>query len=142
MKRLILLSVFFITLLFLNKTIVAQNDNNILVVTTWYLNIPEDGTPAEFDSLSTFITDNVVKKNPKIISRYVVRHFWGSDSRQVVVMTEYANMDDIDLAGEEGSKLFQKAFPNEEDRKAFNKSFGKYWNGYHSDEIYSVVSKK
>ena len=51
-------------------------------------------------------------------------------------------MEDVDLADKEGSKLFKEAFPNEEDRKGFGSAYRKYWNGHHSDEIYSVVSKK
>lgn len=142
MKKIILTFVFFVSLLFVNKTTVAQDDNNIMVVTTWTITAPEDGTFSEYDSLTAIINDKVVSKNSKIISRSVVRHLWGSDSRQVVIITEYANMDDIELAGEEGDKLFKKAFPSEEDRKAFGKKFGKYWKGYHADEIYSVIAKK
>ena len=142
MKKIILTFVFFVSLLFVTKTTVAQDDNNIMVVTTWTITAPEDGTVSEYDSLTAILNDRVVSKNSKIISRSVVRHLWGSDNRHVVVMTEYANMGDIELAGEEGSKLFKKAFPTEEDRKAFGKKFRKYWNGHHSDEIYSVIAKK
>ncbi len=142
MKKIFMLFIFFSALLFVNKTIVAQDQNNILLVTTFYLDIPEDGSRSEFDSLSVVLNDKVISKNSKVIRRYIVRHQWGSDSRQVVVMTEYANMGDIDIADEEGNKLFQKAFPTEEERKAFGSKYRKYWNGHHSDEIYSVLAKK
>ena len=142
MKKIILSIVFLMALLFVNNTMFAQDDNNIMVVTTWYVDTPEDGSVAEFDSLSALLNKNVVSKNSKIISRYLVRHFWGSDSRQVVTIAEYANMDDIALAWKEGNKIFEELYPNEEDRKAFWKAYNKYWNGHHSDEIYSVLAKK
>ena len=112
MKKIILSIVFLMALLFVNNTMFAQDDNNIMVVTTWYVDAPEDGSEAEFDSLSALLNKNVVSKNSKIISRYLVRHFWGSDSRQVVTITEYANMDDIALAWKEGNKIFEELYPN------------------------------
>lgn len=142
MKKIILSFVFLIALLFINHSMFAQDDNNIMVVTTTYADSPEDGSAAEFDSLSALLNKNVVSKNSKIISRYLVRHFWGSDSRQIVTMTEYANMSDIALAWKEGDRIFKEFYPDEEDRKAFWKVYGKYWNGHHSDEIYSVLAKK
>lgn len=142
MKKIILSFVFLIALLFINDSMFAQDDNNIMVVTTWYVDSPEDGSGAEFDSLSALLNKNVVLKNSKIISRYLVRHYWGSDSRQIVTMTEYASMSDIALAGKEGQKIFKEFYPDEKDRKAFWKTYNKYWNGHHSDEIYSVLEKK
>lgn len=142
MKRLFLFVIFLITTVSINHNIFAQEDEHIVVVTTWYVDNPEDGSASEFDSLATLIFDKVVSKNSKIINRSLVRHMYGSDSRQRVVISEYASMEDLDLAGEEGGKLFQEAFPNEEDRKSFSKAYGKYWNGHHADEIYSMVVKK
>lgn len=141
MKKFSYTVILFLVVLFISKTTFAQSDN-IVIVTTWYVENPEDGSPAEFDSLSTVMNDKVISKNSKIISRTMVRHMWGSDSRQRVIITEYANMEDVELADKEGSKLFKEAFPSEEDRKAFGSAYRKYWNGHHSDEIYSVVSKK
>ena len=142
MRRIIFSIIFLTAIVLLNQNLYAQDNENIVVVTTWYVENPEGGSSAEYDSLATIMNDKVVSKNKYVINRTLVRHFWGSDSRQRVIITEYASMEDIEKAVEEGSKLFREAFPNEEDRKAFNKAFGKYWNGYHSDEIYSVVTKK
>ena len=126
----------------LSNNIIAQDDSHIVVVTTWYVNAPEDGSVSEYDSLSAIVNEKIASKNSKIISRYQLRHLWGSDSRHVVIVTEYANMQDIDAAAEEGSKLFREAFPSADDRKEFNKAYSKYWDGYHSDEIYTIVTKK
>jgi hypothetical protein len=142
MKRIFSLAIFIIAIISINQNIFAQEDEHIVAVTTWYVNNPEDGSASEYDSLATIMFDKVVSKNSKIINRSLVRHMYGSDSRQRVVITEYASMEDMELAGEEGGKLFREAFPNEEDRKAFWKAYSKYWNGHHSDEIYSMVVKK
>jgi len=142
MKKMALSFLFIVSFVIINKTTFAQNDGHIVIVTTWYVDTPEDGSRAEYDSLSAIINEKVVSKNSKIISRYHLRHLWGSDSRQVVLITEYASMADEAAASEEGDKLFKEAFPNEEERKAFGESYRKYWNGYHSDEIYSVLTKK
>ena len=60
MKKTFLLIIFFSALLLVSKTVIAQDHTNILVVSTFYLDMPEDGSRSEFDSLSVIINDKVI----------------------------------------------------------------------------------
>jgi hypothetical protein len=122
-----------------NINLLAQDNNgHVFTVTTFQINNPEDGSIAEFDSLNQLYTDKVIKKNEKIISQVNLRHFWGSDSRQFVIITEYKNMDDMLAANEVNNKLLIEGWPDKEERNKYNKAGSKYF-GYHSDEIYTEV---
>ena len=127
-----------VAFLFFNNTGYAQ-DGNLMYVQTWEFEMPEDGSWAEFDSLSALINKHVVSKNDKILSQRIVRHLWGSDSRQLIFMREYANIKDIVGDNDTGSELFKAAWKTEEERKAFNDAYGKYFQGHHSDEVYSEI---
>ena len=136
-----ILSIFFFAaiLFFLSNSTQAQEDSHIFTMTTIHLTFPEDGSMAEFDSLNQLYTDRVIKMNPKIISQRNFRHFWGSDNRQFVIMTEYKNMEDMLAANDMNDELFMKGWPTKEERAAYNKASSKYF-GWHSDEIYHEVN--
>ncbi len=131
-------AIIIVAFLFLNKSSYAQ-DGNVIYVQTWDFEMPDDGSWAEFDSLSALVTKNVVSKNDKILSQRIVRHFWGSNSRQLIFIREYANIEDVVRDDDTGTKLFEAAWKTEEERKAFSDAYGKYFRGEHSDEIYSEI---
>jgi len=118
-----------------------SQDGNIVYVQTWEFQMPDGGSWTEFDSLATLLNENVVKKNPKIVSQRIVRHQWGSDSRQLIIIREYAKIEDLVLDDDNtGNELFRAYWKTDEERKAFNQAFRKYWRGHHSDEIYQEFS--
>jgi hypothetical protein len=119
-----------------SSTVLFAQTGNIVYVQTWDFEMPEDGSWAEFDSLATIVNDNVVSKNDNIISQRIVGHLWGSDSGQLIVIREYAKIEDLVVDNDIGSNLFEAWLTNEEDRKTFGGAYGKYWQGRHSDEIY------
>ncbi|RMG63161.1 MAG: hypothetical protein D6715_11570 [Calditrichaeota bacterium] len=104
-------------------------------VTTWEVTIPEDGSRSEFNQLMKEWSDKVVRQNDKIISERVVHHISGSNSRDVVIITEYANWADIEKAQEKQDELVAAAWPSENERRDFFRKFRKYFRS-HSDEIY------
>jgi hypothetical protein len=112
-----------------------EEEGHYYTVTTWKFKVPADGSNAELDSLLKVWQEEVVLKNDKILSEKVLRHLWGSDMRDWVFITEYANWNDIKEAGEMQGKLVEAAWPDKEDRKEFFKSFNKY-GVTHSDELY------
>ena len=134
------LSILFVMVIILTADFSFSQDGNIVYVQTWEFEMPEGGSWAEFDSLATLLNENVVKKDAKILSQRIVRHQWGSDSRQLIVIREYANIEDLVLDDDTGSELFRAYWKTDEERKAFNKAFRKYWQGHHSDEIYQEFS--
>jgi hypothetical protein len=125
-------------ILFTTKLSFAQY-GNIVYVQTWEFEMPEDGSWAEFDSLATILNENVVKNNPKVLSQRIVRHFWGSNSRQLILIQEYAKIEDLVLEDDTPGKLFRVAFKTDVERQAFVKAYRKYWRGKHSDEIYREI---
>jgi len=122
---------------FTNNSVFAQMEEeqgHIFVVTTWKTVMPEGGSAAERDSLLTELF-NARKSNPKVLSQLELQHHWGNDSRDWVVVTEYASMADIDEADKMNQELDRKKWPDDKKRAKFWKAIGKYFD-YHSDEIY------
>ena len=116
-------------------TLGSAQEGNYFTVTTWKLSIPENGTRAELNGLLKEFTEKISFKNDKIISERVLHHISGADLRDLVIISEHASWNDIDAASNMQNELINKAWPKEEDRNAFFKS----WNKYvitHSDEIY------
>ncbi|MBN2366517.1 MAG: hypothetical protein EH225_11320 [Calditrichaeota bacterium] len=117
-----------------------ENQGNAFVVTVMELAMPEDGSVAEFDSLNQLYTDKVIKKNNLILSHRNLRHWWGNDNREFVVIYEVASWGDILKANEMNNTLFEEAWITEETRKEFNHAYNKYFTGKHSDEIYQELN--
>ena len=64
-----------------------------------------------------------------------MRHASGSDSRDLVIITEYASWNDIDAAATRQGELMDTAWGDEAASKEFFKKFNKYFL-MHTDEIY------
>jgi hypothetical protein len=124
-----------LALLFIAGMSFSQN-GNIVYVQTFEFQMPEGGSWAEFDSLTTLVTENVTAKYDKILSQRFVRHLWGSDSRQLIIIREYAKIEDLVLDDTADGDLFRAHWKTPEERKAFSQAYSKYWRGRHSDEIY------
>jgi hypothetical protein len=128
----------FIAFFLFNGNSFAQ-DGSYYTVTTWKISIPEGGSNAEFNKIMKEWYDKVVSKNEKIISERVMRHQSGGDGRDWVFITEYANWNDINEAGNRQNELVQEAWPNEDERREFFRKFFSYTDT-HSDEIMQEVS--
>jgi hypothetical protein len=122
-----------------NSAFAQAPTSNVFVMTTMErAPMPEGGSVAEFDSLTQLYTDRVIKKNDLILSSRIVRHWWGHNNRDFVVMYEVKEWGDVDKAMSHNDELFQKAWSKEDGAK-FNKAYNRYFTGKHSDEIYSEV---
>jgi hypothetical protein len=132
------LSVFYLVL---NSPVLAQEEErNIYVITTWKTVIPEGGNAAERDSLlSEWVTD-VQNRNDKILSTKVLRHYYGSDSQDWVIIDEYKTWSDIEEAVKIGRELSKEKWPNDEERAEFFRKVMKYFTT-HSDEIYRELPR-
>ncbi len=126
--------------LFLSSGVFAQEEGEgrYYTVTTWKMNIPEDGTQAEFDEMMKEWSEKITRKNDKILNEWVMRHLSGSDSRDLVIITEYASWSDIEAAQKKQNKLMEAAWPDKKVRDTHMKKFGRYLNS-HSDEIYTGI---
>ena len=106
-----------------------DNPNTVVAVTTSYwkpLSKVEGGSADDRDKMMQKYFKNVTMKNDKILSQRWVTHLWtGSLSNgyyPITLITEFASMEDADDLETE-PKIFDKAFTNDDDKKAY----GKYW---------------
>ena len=127
-------------ILFLISGLLAQDGEkgHYFTITTWKVSVPEDGSRAEFNQMMQDWTDKITRKNDKVISEKIMTHASGHDSRDLVIITEYASWNDIESAQEKQNELLKAAWPEEKDRKELFKNFGRYFV-MHSDEIYEEL---
>jgi hypothetical protein len=124
----------------LSSSIFAQpSGGNAVIVQNLERAFPENGTMAEFDSLTHLFQTKVWDKNPHVISHKTIRHWWGNDNRDVIEITEVKTWEDIPKAMQKNDELFMEAWSTKEARDEFNKAYDKYFSGKHSDEIYQEV---
>jgi hypothetical protein len=140
MKHLFSFSIILILLVGINSNTNAQSaQGNVVLVQKLEAAFPVDGRIAEFDSLTALFNTNVWEKNPFVISHKTIRHWWGSNNRDIIEITEVASWDDILKANQKNDELFRETWKTEEDREAFTAAYDKYFTGQHSDEIYREI---
>ena len=127
--------------LLFNTVVFAQEEEqpHVFVVVTWRTVMPEDGNAAGRDSLLLEWVE-AQKSNEKVLSSKNLRHRFGNDSHDWVVISEYASFADIAEAGKISQELTKKRWPDEKERQEFFNQLGKYFDG-HSDEIFTGVPK-
>jgi predicted proteasome-type protease len=130
-----------ITLIFvINTNVRAQNiTGNAVIIHNLEAAFPENGSMAEFDSLTYQFQTKVWDKNPYVISHKTIRHWWGNNNRDIIEITEVRTWEDIPKAMQKNNELFMEAWSTKEAREKFNKAYNKYFTGKHSDEIYREV---
>lgn len=141
MKSLFSILFLFVFFISMNYSLLAQEaQGNVFVMTNFERAFPDDGSARELDSLATLVADKTFgKDNEYVISWKIVRHWWGHDNRDFIQMVEVKSWDDVTEANQKANELFEKAWPTQEARDAFNDAYNKYFTGKHSDEIYREV---
>lgn len=121
--------------------VVAERPSEPLVyyVRINHLAFPEDGKTEEIMGLRTEYFNEVIQKNPYVKGYYPSRHYWGSDSRDMIEAFVTTSLGDIEKALETNWELVQDHWPEESDRKEFFKKMDKYFTGWHGDHIYRNV---
>lgn len=124
-------------LVFIHK----QGDGHIFSFQTYYIEIDEGGLQ-EFDSLMTLVMQHVEAKNKLIKSQHILRHLWGSDSREVIVVREFQTIQDmIEWSESDNTKYFCAFWDTEDKRRDFGEATSKYMGEtWHGDEICKEVS--
>ena len=96
MKKLIPLAIVLFTLLANAK---AQDaSRKVLQVHTIYLNMTQENANVNTDSLLRIYKRDVFDKNPYYLNTKIVRHWYGHDSREVLMISELKSWDDIEKA--------------------------------------------
>jgi len=124
-----------VVLAFSGMLYAQEEEPHVYVLSTFELLSPEGGSSAEFDSLGALWYDRIVKNNEFIVSEITMRHLYGSNANDFVVLDKYKSFCDIEKASSRNSELMKEAWPEKEERQKFWKAFVKYF-GNHSDEIY------
>lgn len=139
MNKLFSFFLLFCFVLVAHSGLLAQSDEDahIVYIQTWKFKAMPTGDDAK--SFTDILTKQtaVYKDNPRLLSQNVVRHFWGSDSRDLIIINEFKTLEDLFTFNEEMNTALEKAFTKEENDK-FNALWTKYV-GQHSDEIYREV---
>ena len=145
MRKMTVLFVLSLAVLFLfsfqnNTAYAQQEERHIFWIQTWKTVMPEDGSAAERDSLLLERFEAVTMKNDKILSVKNLRHYWGSNNRDWVIIREYRSWEDFAAYEEINQELFRSKWPDEKERAEFNRKLGKYFPR-HSDEVYRELPK-
>ncbi len=137
-------SISFLTVLFLflvsaHIANAQQFAGNAVIIQNLQAAFPDDGSMAEFDSLTHEYQTKVWDKNPYVVNHKTVRHWWGNDNRDIIEITEIKTWEDIPKAMQKNMELFRESWSTREAREKFNNAYNKYFSGKHSDEIYREV---
>lgn len=134
------LATFLISFLFIFSSISSAQDGNdfhVVHVQTFKMHGIMGDEADAFDAALKRQT-GVINGDSRVVRSYVLRHFWGADSRDLVLITEFENSENLFSFYNDLDEMFEKAF-SEEQREADNALWNKYV-GQHSDEIYRVVA--
>lgn len=132
------ISVLFLSSLFLFSTSsLAQSDEapHVIHIQTSKLTALGDDAEAFGDMLRR--QSEIFNKDPRLINSNIARHYWGNDSRDLVIINEFKNMDDLESFYNDINSMLEKGMTKEQ----FDKD-NELWNkhvGMHSDEVYSAV---
>jgi hypothetical protein len=139
MFKLSLTALLFTVLFFFSTSSFAQDENDFHVVHVQTFKMHGVmGDDAEAFSETLKRQAGVINSDSRVIRSYVLRHYWGADSRDLVLIAEFASEEDLFSFFNDLNGLFEKAFSKEQ-IDADNALWNKYV-GQHSDEIYRVVS--
>lgn len=116
-----------------------EEEGHIYIVTTFKMAMPEGGNAEERDALVMELNE-AQKSNEKVLSSKNLRHRYGNDFRDWVVITEYATWADIEEAANINQELNRKKWPDDEKRAEFFRKLFEYFPT-HSDEIYTNLPK-
>lgn len=140
--KIIILAILFFTI---TPDLFAQSKTQPkpLIIETMHINPVESTFRVNMDSLVKIWKERILDPNPYLVSVKIGRHWFGSDSRDIVYIYELKSWDDIQPAFKKQNELIKahKGWVNDEDFKAFRKLWFSVFvnNAYHSDEIYQVM---
>lgn len=109
----------------------------ILTVTTLHRSSDPDVDNSDWMETEKEYFDKVTMKNDLIIGSGVYFHYFTPDASEIIAVSVYKSWNDIEAADELSNKLVKEAWPEEEARKAYFEKRNSYYDGMHSDEIYS-----
>lgn len=86
--------------------------------------------------------NKVTDKNELVLHSGVYTHFLTSDSSEILFLSVYDSWRDFEDAMEINEELIEEGWSNEEDRNAFFEKQNSFYDGKHSDEMFSTLPYK
>jgi hypothetical protein len=132
---------FSVILFFTCQAVIAQSEQgNVVIMNFSKFKFPDEVSVPEFDSLTYLYNVNVFEKNEFILNYKVIRHWWGNNTKDFIVIYEVKNWEDVIKASTRNNELFEKYWETPEARKLFRETYDKYFIVKHPDEIYHEVN--
>jgi len=116
----------------------TSDDTHVIHVQTNKMNMQFEGDDAKAFGDMMRRQSEVANKDSRLLSFRVLRHNWGADSRDFVIISEFASLDDLFSFYDDYGSMMEGAFTKEQIEKD-----DALWNkyvGYHSDEIYREIA--
>lgn len=109
------------------------------LVHTIYANATIENRSVNVDSLLMIYKKDILDPNPYYKNNKIVMHWYGHDSREILIISELNNWADVALAEAKQDDII-KHLPKSMD-KAGEQWFSVILPEHHSDEIYRVVAE-
>lgn len=114
-----------------------SNDFHVVHVQKWVMKSNPTGDEAKAFNEMLKKQSGVFNSDSRVVSSYILRHFWGADSRDLIMVAEFKSSADLFSFFDDLTPMMEKAFSKEE-RDKDDALFSKYV-GHHSDEVYQLV---
>ena len=113
-----------------------KDGNRIVTLSTYYikpLRTVEDGSAEQRREVFNEHAKKMRGRDNLLVSSNVLYHYLSGRSDEVIVLNEWNNIMDADQSIKQTADRRKKGWPNKKTREAFQKKWGKYWAGGHSD---------
>lgn len=123
----------------ISKSFAQAPSSHIFHVNTWYMIPGQDSiVKAERDVILKEYHTKVTMKNEFVLHSSSMTHFFTDDSREYLIVTEYASMGDMEKAFDRDSELERQAWPDVKQRMDYIKKMNSYFS-YHKDAIFHSI---
>ena len=138
MYKLFICTFFLSAFLLFSSSVIAQEDDSRVVHVQTFKMTSMMGDDA--DALNEMIRSQsgVINKDERVLGSRVVRHYWGADSRDLVLITEFKDMATLEAFYNDLFTMMEEELGEEQSKKD-NDLWNKYV-GMHSDKMHAEVS--
>ena len=113
-----------------------KEGNRIVTLSKYYikpLRTVEDGSIEERREVFDEHAKKMRIRDNLLVSSNVLYHYLSGRSDEVVILNEWDNIMDADKSIRETADRRKRGWPTKKTREAFQKKWGKYWAGGHTD---------
>ena len=113
-----------------------KEGNRIVALSKYYLKplrTVEDGSSEERREVFDEHAKKMRIRDNLLVSSNVLYHYLSGRSDEVVILNEWNNIMDADKSIRETADRRKRGWPTKKTREAFQKKWGKYWAGGHTD---------